>query len=285
MTIATKTQIVTAPYDLFGNPGTRRGAELLTDALREMQADNRRETQPIRAEAYQPYLRFQEIALDTPADYANWPTTARKLARQILRKPDFLLWLGGNHLAVLPVYEAIAATGLTDSLIVLFDAHLDVYHLVDCQQELSHGNFLMHLSEPRPAIIQIGHRDLFLPENRIARFFQATHSASRCALQPEQVRRDVQQSVANARRVFIDIDCDVFDPATFPAVGQPLPFGLTPREVLALLEAIGLERIEGISISEFDPARDQRDRSLETLVWLIEYLLLRRYESESNAPT
>ena len=29
---------------------------------------------------------------------------------------------------------------------------------------------------------------------------------------------------------------------------------------------------------EFDPSRDRNDRSLETLMWLVEYVLLRRYE-------
>jgi hypothetical protein len=34
----------------------------------------------------------------------------------------------------------------------------------------------------------------------------------------------------------------------------------------------------GLSISEFKPARDVRDQSLAVLVWLIEYVLLKRYE-------
>jgi hypothetical protein len=33
-----------------------------------------------------------------------------------------------------------------------------------------------------------------------------------------------------------------------------------------------------VTLSEFDPGRDRRDQSLATLVWLLEYLLLRRYE-------
>jgi hypothetical protein len=34
----------------------------------------------------------------------------------------------------------------------------------------------------------------------------------------------------------------------------------------------------GFAISEFDPARDRNDQSLGTLMWLIEYVLLRQYE-------
>jgi arginase family enzyme len=78
--------------------------------------------------------------------------------------------------------------------------------------------------------------------------------------------------------VFIDIDCDVFDPVFFPAVSHPLPFGIAPTTFLRILDAVWSERVAGISISEFEPARDQNDRSLATLVWLLGYVLLKRHE-------
>jgi agmatinase len=79
----------------------------------------------------------------------------------------------------------------------------------------------------------------------------------------------------------IDVDCDVFDPAYFPAVGQPVPFGLSPHQVLAVLEAVWSPRVTGVLLSEFDPGRDRNDQGLATVVWLLEYLLLRRYEGVS----
>ncbi|MFM7152467.1 MAG: arginase family protein, partial [Gemmataceae bacterium] len=82
--------------------------------------------------------------------------------------------------------------------------------------------------------------------------------------------------------VFVDIDCDVLDPVFFPAVSQPVPFGLTPDRLLGLLEAIWSDRVAGIWFSEFDPARDRDDRSLSTLVWLVEHLLLNRHEGNRS---
>ena len=73
-------------------------------------------------------------------------------------------------------------------------------------------------------------------------------------------------------------DCDCFDAAYFPATGQPVPFGLAPATVLRVLDAVWSERVVGVLLSEFDPGRDRNDQSLSTLVWLLEYLLLRRYE-------
>jgi agmatinase len=54
---------------------------------------------------------------------------------------------------------------------------------------------------------------------------------------------------------------------------------LSPALVLRLLEAAWSERVVGVGLAEFDPARDQNDRSLSTLVWLLEYLLLKRHGS------
>ena len=83
------------------------------------------------------------------------------------------------------------------------------------------------------------------------------------------------------RRVFLDLDCDVFDPAFFPAVTQPVPFGLGPAQVLRVLDAVWSERVVGLAVSEFDPGRDRNDMSLAALMWLIEHLLLRRYEKRA----
>ena len=40
--------------------------------------------------------------------------------------------------------------------------------------------------------------------------------------------------------------------------------------------------IIGLALSEFDPGRDHNDQSLSTLVWLLEYLLLKRHESKEE---
>src|SRR5262245_10675056 len=97
-----KTGAVVFPFDLFGSRGAGVGAELLADALREMLADNRRETVPTRARAYRGKLHLEEHAFDTLAAYQGWREAGRAAARRLLAGGDFLLWLAGNHLGVLP---------------------------------------------------------------------------------------------------------------------------------------------------------------------------------------
>jgi arginase family enzyme len=274
-----KTSAVFFPFDLFGSAGTAAGAELLADAFREMLADNRREKVPTRARAYQNKVRVSEIGFETLAAYKDWRAEGRKAAGPALRKGEFLIWVTGNHLGVLPVYDELAARP-SETLVVQLDAHLDVYNLTDCTAELSHGNFLLHCAGKLPPIINVGHRELLLRPAYVGRFYQSAWAAPTLAVDPEPALAEIRRAAGAADGVLIDIDCDVFDPAYLPGVAHPSPFGLSPSLVLRFLEAAWSGRVRGIALSEFDPARDQNDRSLATLIWLLEWLLLRRYEAD-----
>jgi agmatinase len=270
-----KTTAIFFPFDLFGSAGTAAGALLLADALEEMLADNKREKLPTRARAYQGQVRTREFTFETLRDYKDWRADARKHARQVLAAGDFLLWATGNHLGVLPVYEELGSEG---TLVVQFDAHLDIYHLSDCTPEPSHGNFLLHAETELPTLVNLGSRELLLPAEHVKKHYHANFPAADLAIDPEPAVKKIRQLAGKAKRVFIDIDCDVFDPAYFPAVSHPLPFGLSPALFLRLLDAAWSDRMIGVALSEFDPGRDRDERSLQMLVWLMEYLLLKRYE-------
>ncbi len=272
-----KTTAVIFPFDLFGSGGAGAGADLLGDELAEVLADNRRETVPTRARAYNDHVRLRRFAFETPTAYQTWRADGRRAARQALRRGDFLLWVAGNHLGVLPVYDELAGAG-ADTLVVQFDAHLDVHHFAGYSPEPSHGNFLLHCAGPLPPLVNAGHRELLLTPDYAGRYYRRAFAASELALDDRPAREALAEAAAAAKRVFIDLDCDVLDPAFFPAVAQPVPFGVSPPQLLRLLETVWSPKVAGVLVSEFDPARDRDYRSLATLVWLIEYLLLRRYE-------
>jgi agmatinase len=273
-----KSVFVFFPFDLFGSAGAGGGVTLLADELREILADNRREQVPTRACAYTDRVRLREFHFETLEDYTDWRRRGRQAVRQALRQDDFLFWIAGNHLGALPVYDELA--GADDStLVVQLDAHLDIHHFRDCTAELSHGNFLLHCAGPLPPLVNIGHRDLLLTPDYIGRHYRRTFAAAELAVDPRPALDYLRQAAGTARRVFLDVDCDVFDPVCFPAVTQLVPFGLSPTQVLQLIDAVWSPRVAGVLLSEFDPARDRNDQGLALLVWLIEYLLLRRYET------
>jgi arginase family enzyme len=270
-----KSQAVFFPFDLFGSAGAARGVELLADALRELRADNKRERVPTRARAYEGKLDIREVSFKKLEDYQTWRHRGRQAVRRVLDKGDFLFWLTGNHLGTLPVYDELGA----DTLVVQFDAHLDVYNLSDCTPELSHGNFLLHCAGPLPRLLNIGNRELLLPEEYVGKYYRGAIPAESLAVNVQPALGLLRQASKAAKRVVIDIDCDVLDPSVFPAVTQPSPFGLGGQQLLQLIDACWSEKLVGICLSEFNPSRDQDERSLTFLIWLLEFFLLRLYET------
>jgi arginase family enzyme len=272
-----KTAAVIFPFDLFGSGGAGAGAALIGDELREILADNRRETVPTRARTYSRHVHIEQFAFDTQKSYETWRADGRKAARNVLGNGEFLLWIAGNHLGALPVYDELSASR-SETVVIQFDAHLDIHHFADCTSELSHGNFLLHCTGPLPTLINAGHRELLLTPKYIDGYFRQCFSSAELAVDVRSAHEAIAAAAAAANRVFIDIDCDVFDPAFFPGVCEPVPFGIEPRLLLSLLESVPPVKLAGVMISEFHPGRDANDRSLSTLIWLIEYLLLRKYE-------
>ena len=249
----------------------RGRAQLLGDAVREIIDDTEQESRPCRARLPARKVEVREFAFDTMAKLADWRKTGRQAARKVLEARDFLVWLGGNHLSVLPVLEELGR----DALVVQFDAHLDVYSFHDNTPELSHGNFLKHFDTPRPRLVNVGHRDLFLTKREIAETFEAVYSAEEIATDQDRVVAELKAKAESAKRVWIDLDCDAFDPTAVPAVQEPLPFGVAPASFLKLLNAVWSAKVVGLSVSEFDPGRDVRDAGLNLLGWLLEFVLLR----------
>jgi len=264
-----QTRCVIFPFDLFGSPGSAAGAQLLGDSLREMKHDTELEDQPVRQHAFASNIDFLENELDTIEALADWRTIGRREFEEFYDDRDFMIWLSGNHLGCLPVYESLER----DTLVIQFDAHLDCYDLHDTHTTLSHGNFLKEL-KGGPAIVNVGHRDLFLPPKAVKAHFTEAFAADE---EESKVIAALQKRTAKAKHVWIDLDVDVFDPSVCPAVSTPSPCGLYGLQMLRLLNAVGFEKMRGVSVSEFVPALDVKNSSLDLLGWLLEWILLKKY--------
>ncbi len=274
------TTAIVFPFDLFGGTGTGAGAELLGDALREMFADDALEERPIRADAHRGLVQVEDVEFPTTKALHTWKATGRRAVARAFKTGNRLIWLGGNHLSVLPVYEELGGGRAGDTLVVQLDAHLDIHRFHDVRPHPTNGNFLLHADGPLPPIVNVGHRDLLLPADETATTFAQTFSAFDMATDTEGVLNDLRARAHQAKRVWIDLDADVFDPAHLPAVHRPLPFGLPPLAVLQVLAAAwDAGNVVGVSISEFDPGRDRGDAALNLLGWLLEWILLKWYET------
>jgi arginase family enzyme len=269
------------PFDQFGGAGTSHGAMALADIVREIRRDSQQEHQPCRTQSLRGRLHIHEVAFTQPRSLRHWRERGRRWFRQTLQRYPFILWLGGNHLSILPVLEQLPP----QTLILQFDAHLDIHHFDDTLDTLSHGNYWRFLPEPRPPVLHLGHRDLYVLPEETRRFFTAVYSAIDIATRLPEVTAELHRHVLQASRVWIDIDVDVFDPSVCPAVQQPLPFGLTTTTFWSLWQAAWSDKVLGVSVSEFDPGRDVRDQSLHMLGWFIEHLLLQAAQRQPISTT
>ena len=259
------------PFDCFGSAGTGDGAKLLGDALQEAINDEQLEDRETRPRSYTQHLTISEVEFNTIESLSAWRESGREIAKELLREKEFILWLSGNHLGVLPVFDELSS----DTLVIQFDAHLDVYQLHDTEEELCHGNFLLHQSKTSLKIWNVGSRDLFLMPEDVEPTFERVIAADELANDFPQLLKQLKARCAKAKRIWLDLDLDAIDPAIAPAVHSPMPFGLTPQQLLAVIQAIWSEKVIGLSISEFDPGRDDHDKSLNLLGWLLEWVLLK----------
>jgi agmatinase len=274
----TKTNLIVFPFELFGNAGTGAGAERIADFVNELLDDNQLESRATRCDSYRGLVRVKETVFANIEAVQTWKQLGRQAIQATISRGERTIWLGGNHLSVLPVYEELGAKNGADTVVFQFDAHLDLYQLHDVNPEMANGNFLLHAEGNLPQIVNIGHRDLFLTPGEIGEKFSASYSSLDLANEPERVAQEIRKRAEAAKRVWIDLDVDVFDPTQMPAVHHPLPFGPTPLQVLKLMDAIFYGNVIGLSISEFDTGRDPQDTGLNLLGWLIEWVLLRWYK-------
>lgn len=260
-------RVVCFPFDSFGGSGTGAGATLLTDVVREILDDVAEEKRPTRTAALAGKVTFDEWSFDTSNDIDHWRKSGTIAIKAALKSKEFVLWLGGNHLGCLPIYEVLGP----EDMIVQFDAHLDTFDLHDTKETLSHGNFVRH-AKRTCKLVNVGHRDLIQTEEFIGQHYQAAIPIERLAMAFDSVA----ELASVVKRIWIDIDVDVFEPSVCPAVQLRTPYGMMPVSMIALIELMmKTGNVVGVSISEFDPGRDRDDATLNLLGWLVEWILLK----------
>jgi arginase len=185
-----------------------------------------------------------DIAFDSASD--PWDLIEQHVARAI-GSGDPLICLGGDHAITHPILRAVRRRHprLT---IVHIDAHPDIYDAFQGNRR-SHASPFARIMEERLAdrLIQVGIRTANAHQReQFARFGVEVIEAGRCS---QPLRLDL------ATPVYLSLDIDALDPAYAPGVSHREPGGLTPRQVIDLIHAIG-QPIVGADIVEYNPHCD-----------------------------
>ena len=177
------TRAIFFPFDLFGSPGTRAGAELARRRLR----GNAGRQSPGAHRHPGPRLRRAGPLRGIQLQHAS---RLPGLAQGGTRNPSAPPGSAANSCSGSPAITSARCRFTTSSapaektLVIQLDAHLDIFNLRDCTKELSHGNFLLHAERPLPSIVNVGQRELLLRPEYIKKYYLATFPAADLAPMP-----------------------------------------------------------------------------------------------------
>ena len=168
------------------------------------------------------------------------------------------LSVGGDHSITYPILKALGRD--TPVGLVHIDAHCDTMGAFDGSKFHHGGPFRLAVLEgvlDPERTIQIGIR------GSSNMFWEFSHESGMSVVSMEEFTQagvaaiaDRARAVVGAGRVYVSVDVDGFDPAFAPGTGTPEVGGLTPREGLALLRALGGLDIVGADVVEVAPQYD-----------------------------
>ncbi|HEX5778121.1 MAG TPA: agmatinase [Xanthobacteraceae bacterium] len=186
------------------------------------------------------------------------PGVIEAQAAQIIGAGSTLLTLGGDHSVTYSLLQAHAAKHGPLAL-VQFDAHQDTWHpAADDPKRIDHGAFVARAVKEglvdAERSIQIGIRTHAPDECGIEIVFGHEVETGGVQKVVERVLRRVGKG-----RAYLTFDIDCLDPAFAPGTGTPVSGGLTSREAMAILRALGPVDFVGFDVMEVSPPYDHAD--------------------------
>lgn len=215
-----------------------------------------------------------------------------------LNAGDLPLVIGGDHsLGIGSVCGASKAFGADDLCVIWVDAHADINTQDTSPTGNVHGMSLASLlgygdqalanicgSEPKikaQNIIYVGSRDIDAGEQEIIAREGISVFSTKAIKQEgvEQIALCLAERLSGItpNNIYLSIDIDVVDPDLAPGTGVPVTEGLTPEEVITLLDVIvQTGKVKGIELVEVNPLMDTEDkRTVKIAIDIIEHLLKR----------
>jgi arginase len=243
------TVILGVPYDAMST--NRRGAAQGPGAIRR--ASSSRSINPCTEEGHS-LCEVTRLAdrgdLAVPDDPAQMAEAVYKAAAEIIAEGATPVVIGGDHSITPSVVQAVAEKhGKID--ILYMDAHPDLYESYE-GNPYSHGSTGYRIAKTVGfgKFLQVGVRMPAKGHMEKAaelgiRVITAYHLVA-----PEDLRFE--------NPVYLSLDLDCLDPAFAPAVGNPVPGGLSTRELLDVLKSIS-GRSVGADVVELVPPYDVSD--------------------------
>ena len=170
-----------------------------------------------------------------------------ELTRRHLGQCGKLFTLGGDHSITYPILKAYAEQYPKLDLLQI-DAHPDLYQEYG-GDPYSHACPFARIMDDGLAqrLVQVGIRTLNPHQEA---------QASRFGVERHEMKGGIPAAPLKfSNPVYVSLDMDALDPAFAPGVSHRESGGLTPREVIGLLQGIEGE-VVGADLVEYNPSRD-----------------------------
>jgi agmatinase len=252
--------VVGIPFDsgVSYRPGTRFGPSHVRESSRLLRPYN--PAQDVSPFAIAQVVDAGDIPVnpfDLTAAVSEVETAAIALGEQVQR----IVTIGGDHTVALPLLRAVHAKH-GPVAVLHFDAHLDTWDTY-FGAPITHGTPFRRASEEGlidlTASCHVGTRGPLYSKQDL----EDDERLGFSIVSSEYIEEHgVESAIARIlqrigdKPLYVSIDIDVLDPAHAPGTGTPEAGGLTSRELLRILRALGDRDIVGADVVEVSPAYD-----------------------------
>jgi len=239
-----KVVVFPVPYDstTYYKSGTKFGPQAVIDASRHM------EVYDIESKKT---LKDTDIFTLEPLDPSkNLPretiVRVKEVIKNILEDKKVPLLLGGEHSLTTGSVLALKEMNY-DFSVLQIDAHADLRE--DFQgTKYHHGCVMRRVRNINSSVVQVGIRSMSQEE---AEYIE-NRKINNLFYYPDM---DFEKILSNLKEnVYLSFDLDALDPAIMPAVGTPVPGGLSWQESVELIKAVARKKkIIGADVMELCP--------------------------------
>ncbi len=179
--------------------------------------------------------------------------------KNILDKKKFPIALGGEHSITPGVVHAFPK----NIAVVSLDAHIDFRRQYENDIN-NHACAVRRIADHIPIenIAVVGIRSAEKEEFREAQkeglFFLDAYTVHKRGMKDTLQKI---QSKLNDKKIYLTLDIDVVDPAYAPGTSTPEPYGLTPLQILEILDAFN-QKLVGFDVVEVCPPYDHGQTAL-----------------------
>lgn len=252
--------VVGIPFDsgVSYRPGTRFGPSHVRESSRLLRPYN--PAQDVSPFAVAQVVDAGDIPVN-PFDLTEAVTEVELAARELGEQVERIVTIGGDHTVALPLLRAVAAKH-GPVAVLHFDAHLDTWDTY-FGAPITHGTPFRRASEEGlidlTASCHVGTRGPLYSKKDLEDDARLGFSiVSSEYIEEHGVEAGIQRILDRIgdKPLYVSIDIDVLDPAHAPGTGTPEAGGLTSRELLRILRALGEKNIVGADVVEVSPAYD-----------------------------